>query len=157
MLYEAFYETFSQSLHSLIPDNKELIDFISRVLHIDKRAASRRLQDDYQFRINEVLKLCSLLDISLDTMIPKKELSYQPSSLVYYPFDHLTEKEFGSIYSWLDKYKATSNKKGSYVLISSNILPEIFCFQYEYLIRLYKVKWAYYMEDLSAKNYMDNE
>ncbi len=157
MIYTIFNESFTDCLYSLIPDKKKLVDFISQTLHLDKRAVSRRLQGDYQFRINEVLELCSLLNISLDEIILKKKAAYQPSSFIYYPFENLTRGKYESMYSWLEKYKVASKEKGSYVLLSCNILPEIFCFQYENLIRLQKLKWGYYMDDLSNKDYMDDE
>ncbi|GEM_PF-2844128 len=150
MNYQTFYESFNKILDSLFPNRTELVGFVSDVLHLDRRAVSRRLNGDYQFRMNEVLELCSLLDISLDRLVLQMKSDYYPPSFSYYPLRQLSEKVYSTLYRWIERYRVAAEEKGSYVLIACNILPDIFCFQYEYLLRLAKLKGDYYMNDVSV-------
>lgn len=157
MIYDAFHKAFCDLLSDKIPNRKELVAYISRELHLDKRAVYRRLEGEHQFRINEVLQLCPLLDISLDKIALKKESDYQPPRILYFPFGKMTKKEYATINYWLDRYKSAVNETESYIMLSCNILPDIFCFQHDYLARFYRLKWAYYMGDPSDRYRMDDE
>lgn len=91
------HENFIKSLQEKIPDKKELVDFISDTLRIEKEPASRRLNGKVLFSVHEMGILADKLGIVIDSLLhPDKKFQWMPFQLES-PMSADTVEDMGDI------------------------------------------------------------
>jgi hypothetical protein len=112
------------------------------LLFIEKEAAYRRLRRDVVFTINEIVKIASAWNISLDEMIGvnSKQVSFQMQKINYINPSIEELNYLRSIIRSIDNFR---NHPSTEIMEICNKLPRQLLAGYENLNRFYLFKWMY--------------
>jgi len=153
---QRFLDNFIEALHQKTGQRKDLVNFISETLDIERGAASRRLNKKIFFNVDEMGKLSERLGISLDML-----LSYEGGYPHVLPYALQLPMTLDSIdvlihsikqeLDKLDKLEDHSIEAG--VLFS--YFPSEFLIPYRYLIKFSYFKWRYLHVNVNKDDFSD--
>ena len=142
---DCLLDRFINALHGKTEKRRELVQFISETLHIEKESASRRLNKKVYFSIDEMGILSTKLGISLDLL-----QSYDKG------FPHLTAYSLQAPMS-LDSMNSLTLKIETSLHLLKDLcrepteygaffssLPIVFQIPYKNLLKFTYFKWGYY-------------
>jgi len=138
-----WYEVFLELLHEKYPKNAQLTHEVMDLLYLEREAAYRRLRKEVPFTANEIAKMATAWNISLDKIIGVNSgnVSFQ-----MHPFNYLnpSPKDFDSLKKvnrMFDHLRTASNSEYMEV---SNLFPRPLTPGFPALLRFKIFNWAYY-------------
>ena len=137
-----WYDYFMDALYKKYPKKVQLSQALMDLLFIEKEAAYRRLRRDVVFTINEIVKIASAWNISLDEMIGvnSKQVSFQMQKINYINPSIEELNYLRSIIRSIDNFR---NHPSTEIMEICNKLPRQLLAGYENLNRFYLFKWMY--------------
>jgi hypothetical protein len=139
---KTWYDIFIELLHEKYPKNSQLTHEMMTLLCLEREATYRRLRKDVTFTANEIIKLATTWDISLDEIIGVNS-GQVPFQML--PFNHLnpTPKEFNYMQKSikaLDHFRNTANSEYMEVC---NRIPRPLSISFHSIYRFKVFNWAY--------------
>jgi len=136
---------FAAHLKELIPEKGKLSNQLIDVLDIDKAAAYRRLRNEIPFTFAEIIKLSSVLNISLDEFLgaasPYRNYNYR---MFWQNVFDLEEKDFKMSEDFVSAIRAaTCCPQSEFGIASSNTLPLHMLTLFPNVYRFVILKWMY--------------
>ena len=137
-----WYNVFMKMLYKKYPKKNQLAEALMDLLCIEREAVYRRLRQDVPFPANELVKIASAWNISLDeiTGIMSSKVSFQMHLANYLTPSEEDMKFFRKRVRALERLKNESNSE--YILVC-NHLARSFSTGFTNLYRFYVFKWAY--------------
>ena len=137
-------EDFRETLHRRIPSRPELVRQISEILNIEKEPASRRLNGNVSFSVDEVGKLADHLNISLDSLLHENDVYKWTRYSLEKPWNmDSLEPLTKMIEQYLNKYDEIGVADSEFGFLYST-LPINLYMGYPYLSKFILFKWGYY-------------
>ena len=140
---EPFYDNFLEALTERYPKKAELVNALMEILPLEKESIYRRLRKDIFFTSEEVMRISSIWNISLDNIIcmnPNKTRPFRFNMIEY-----VDPQE--SDYYLLEDYNQTLALVGqdpeSRMVEITHTIPRSLYSRYENLTRLFTMKWRY--------------
>lgn len=138
-----FDEEFIDALRKKIPHRPELVKEVSRILKIEKEPASRRLNGNVSFSVNEMGALARELSISLDTLLHKGDQLRWVPYIFELPW---RQTSFDPLITLIEEHIARSKKicsapRSEFGAVYGS-LPLEFFMPYDELMKFFLFKWG---------------
>jgi len=138
-----WYETFLGALHEKYPKNTQLTSELMNLLYLEREATYRRLKKDVSFTANEIAKVATTWNISLDEIIGinSGQIRFQ-----MFPLNYLnpSPKDFENLQKIVSMLNHLLTDRDSQYVEISNILPKPFLLRFPTLLRFKIFNWAYH-------------
>ena len=138
-----FYETFLASLAERYPHKSDLVNALVNTLHLEKESVYRRLRKDVSFSAEEMLKIASAWNISLDNIASSNPNKIRPFQLKLVEFADPKEEDYNLLELHNKNLKFVAQSPGGQLLEVLNSLPYRACLSSEILTRFFTMKWLY--------------
>jgi len=138
-----WYDCFLESLYKKYPQKSQLTDALADLLSIEREAVYRRLRNDVVFPSDEIVKIASSWNISLDEIFGIDSPQIQSFKLSMMQYINPTKEELDmmqEIVDFIDVFSASPNAEFMEV---SNVLPRSLITGFLHLARYYIFKWGY--------------
>lgn len=139
-----FGEEFIAALHARIPHRPDLVREIARILKIEKEPASRRLNNNVNFSIDEIAALAKELDISLDPLLHRGSHTLCIPHVFEQPW---SETSMDSLAEMIESHNSRTWQIGSdssdFGMVAGS-LPLEFMMAHDVLIKYFLFKWGYF-------------
>jgi hypothetical protein len=142
---KTWYDSFITSLSDKYPKRTQLVKDLMDLLCIEREAVYRRLRGEVVFSANEIIKIASALNLSLDkiTGIASGQILFNMQPINYI---EPSEKELGLLRNVIDSITLLQNLPDTEFMDVCNKLPRQLIAGYSYLNRFYLFKWLYQYE-----------
>jgi len=142
MFNKTWYDSFVGILTKRYPKNAQLTQALMDLLSLEREAVYRRLRQDVKFSIQEVVKIATTWNISIDELIG---LHSEKVPFMMRPMNYLepSKQEFYFIQHLIQTIKHLNNFPDSEVMDICNKLPCSLYTGFPYLNRFYLFKWMY--------------
>ena len=137
-----WYDIFLETLHKKFPKKTDLIQALMELLYIEREAVYRRLRKDVIFTIQEVAKIVTAWNISLDMIIGvnSDEVPFQMRRINYID---PSEEELQFLRTVIAGIELMSNYPEAELMDICNKLPRQILAHYQYLNQFYLFKCSY--------------
>lgn len=137
-------DNFRQTLHKKVPSRPELVRQIAEILNIEKEPASRRLNGNVSFSVDEMGKLAGRLGISVDAMLAGDDkYKWTPYALEKPWSEPSLDTMAGMVEDFLDRYQAIGVEGSEFGFLYTT-LPINLMAPYPNLRKFVLFKWGYY-------------
>ncbi|MDL2243795.1 hypothetical protein LJB84_03040 [Bacteroidales bacterium OttesenSCG-928-J19] len=135
------YDKFIAKLREKMPQKKVLVDYIAKVLSIEKDSAYRRLRGDVAFSFQEVTILARRLNLSLDELTSyDKDFKSRPYYYSSIDYIHPEEDDYRMLEVYLNFFQAIKDDPNTEMGATCKIIPDAFKGNYPYINRFYLFK-----------------
>jgi len=140
MANSTWYEIFMEMLYKKYPKKNQLAEALMDLLCIEREAVYRRLRQDVIFPVNEIVKIATAWNISLDETIGTKVLFRMQ------PMNYLdpSEADMVFVHERVSALKQLKNITNSEFLLIVNTLSRSLTAGFKYLYKFNVFKWAYH-------------
>jgi hypothetical protein len=139
---DIWYDHFMNALFKKYPKKGKLVTALMDLLEIEHESAYRRLRKDVMFPSNEVMKIASEWNISLDEIVGiqsgKVPFMMQPMNYI-----NPSELEMKILQEVVDKLNLLKNSIYSEYMDICNKLPRPLSASFSHLNQFYLFKWRY--------------
>jgi len=125
-----------------IPKNKKPVTYFVNVLNISRESAYRRIRGDIPFTVEELIKLATCLDFSIDT-IYEQEKQNQGFFDISKAEKNITDFFLIMLMKYSELHEKISNSKESGVTMAFNTLPPPFYTDFSNLFKFEYYKWIH--------------
>ena len=141
MTNNIWYDNFLDMLYKKCPKKNQLVEELVDLLLIEREAVYRRLRQDVMFSANEVIKIASAWNISLDKFVNNDKISFLMHPINYFqPSEDDFEYLKGTV-KMLQQLK-NSTEPSEYMEVCNRI-PRPLNTGFAYIYKFYMFKWAY--------------
>jgi hypothetical protein len=142
MKNEVWYNRFMSALLIRHPKRSQLVEALGKLLHIEREAAYRRLRGDVKFSIDEIAKISSEWNISMDSIL---NISSGKIPFHMYKLDYinLPEEELKFMQMVIQSISAFKDFPDTEFMDICNKVPRQFLAGYSNLNQFYLFKWMY--------------
>ena len=147
-----WYDGFFEALYKRYPQKSQLTEALMDLLSIEREAVYRRLRKDVIFPANEIVKMASAWNISLDDIvgINSKQI---PFKLQLWNYLNPSKEELTQMRFLVEDSEYTRNLPNVECMEISNKLPRMLTAGFPYLNRFYLLKWMYQYVDEKVLSY----
>ena len=137
-----WYDIFVKALHEKYPQKSELTEALMDLLSIEREAAYRRLRKDVMFAAEEVFKIASAWNISLDEIVGgnSKQVFFRAQLLNYV---NSSKEEIESMERIIKWCKSLENVPDLEYLEACNKIPRSLTAGFPCLRKLQLLRWMY--------------
>ena len=137
-----WYDFFIKTLHEKYPQKSELTEALMDLLSIEREAAYRRLRKDVMFAAEEVFKIASAWNISLDEIVGgnAKQVFFQTNLLNQLSSSKAEAERMERIVAWVDSMKDIPDLEFFNVC---NRIPHSLSAGFPHLEKLQLLRWSY--------------
>jgi hypothetical protein len=137
-----WYDNFIKALYEKHPQKSQLINALMDLLLIERESVYRRLRKEVMFSVQELIKIASTWNISLDEIIgiDSKQIFFKVQLLNYL---NPSEEELSDMQVLAQNHAYISNFPDMEYMEISNRLPRILMSGFLYMGRFYLLKWMY--------------
>jgi hypothetical protein len=138
-----WYDSFLEALYKKYPQRAQLTDALMNLLSIERDAVYRRLRNEVKFPADEIVRIASTWNISLDRMLgagPARELSFKAPMLQYLDPE---PEHLNTMQRMIDFIDAFSTSPDAEYMEVSNVLPRALIAGFPRLSQYYMFKWMY--------------
>ena len=137
-----WYDKFMEELHKRYPKRTQLSQALMDLLIIEREAVYRRLRKEVLFPINEIVKIASTLNISLDELIGinSGQVSFQMQIINYI---NPSVEEIKYLRNIVQSINNLRNFPNTEFMDICNKLPRQLLAGFDYLNQFYLFKWMY--------------
>lgn len=142
-----FHDEFIKAIHRAVPSRPELVKEVSRILRIEKEPASRRINGNVNFSVDEMAALAREFNISIDSLIQShKHMEWAPfrleSSLSLRSIDLL----LGEIDDYIDKVRVICSSPADFGYVLNSLSLGLML-NFPNILKLSFFKWGHYFVD----------
>jgi len=139
-----------------ISSNEKLVTYLMDTLSLGRESAYRRVRDQIPFTIEEIVKLCDKLNLSIDGIVGRdakqKTLMNAPKDTFDNPQEAFVEILNIQYDTMINVYKAQKKE----IIAGLNRMDSSVILGYEYMFKFYYYKWLHQLYQLpSSFNYSD--
>lgn len=132
-----------------IPEKINPVDYLMGLLNLSRDSVYRRINGKKSFTYHEIVKLASVLNISLDEMLYIQNNNYSEEFVKSYETNIET-----SIYLMIKHFQVLAGKYvnaagNKEIVMSANRLPDLFMTGYEDLLKFICYRWMHLMREFS--------
>lgn len=127
-------------------EDEKLVDAIMETLAIGKESAYRRMRGEVPYTFDDIMKISTKYNISLDSIIGKKRDGAAVISTNFIDIDDPITSYKSSLIEQNKIYKDLKKRKNPSVYAAFNIIPLIFFASYYHLSKFRVYKWEYQMK-----------
>ncbi len=138
-----FYDMFLASLTERYPHKADLVNALVNTLHLEKESVYRRLRKDVYFSADEMLKIASAWDISLDNIAYPNPQKVRPFQLKLVEFADPKEDDYDFLERHNKNLELVAKDSGGQMFEVLNSVPYRQYLQSEILTRFFTMKWLY--------------
>ena len=137
-----WYDSFLEALYKRYPQKPQLTEALMDLLSIEREAVYRRLRNDVMFPANEIVKIASAWNISLDDIvgINSKQISFK---LYLWNYLNPSNEELNQMRFLVEDSEYTRNFPNIECMEISNKLPRILTSGFSYINRFHLLRWMY--------------
>ena len=141
-----WYDCFLEALYEKFPQKAQLTEALMDLLSIEREAVYRRLRNDVVFPANEIVKIASAWNISLDDIIGinSNQISFR---LQLWNYLNPSKEELNYMRFLNEDSEYTRNFPNTECVQVCNKLPRMWTSGFSYLSRFYLLKWMYQYTD----------
>ena len=139
-----FYQGFLSAIQQKIPHKATLVNIITDLLAIDKDAIYRRLRGDVNFSFVEMAVIAKKLGISLDGIAGIESTQSKATHMNITKHVNPTEVDYQLFDEYINFLKFIKDDPQTRILESTNSIPHVIFYDYEYLTRLHIFSWNHY-------------
>jgi len=155
---DTWYDIFIETLYKKYPKKSQLAEVLMDLLCLEREAVYRRLRQDVAFPANEIAKIASAWNISLDEVV-----GIMPSKVLFqmHPMDYLAPSEADMEFvrkrvGRLKQLKDYSNTE--YMVVCNNLSRSLSAgFANLYKFNIFKWAYEYYNHSNKESNMMFSE
>ncbi len=136
-----WYDTFIEALYEKYPKKTHLAQELMELLSIEREAAYRRLRKDVNFSFQEIAKIASKWDISLDRLISANQ-ELIPFQMRLINFLSPTEKDINFIQTRIQFINYVKKTENSEWMDVCNKLPKSLLAGFKNLYRFDLFRWS---------------
>ena len=138
-----WYDHFLDTLSDRYPKKTQLIQALMDILYIEREAVYRRLRKDVIFSFQEIVKIASEWNISIDEIIgvSSGNIPFQMRQLDYL---HPSEDETKFLQNIMQTFSSYEDSPDTEFMNICNKLPRQLFSGFEYLNKFYMFKWLYH-------------
>ena len=140
---DTWYDCFLEALYKKYPQKSQLTEALMDLLSIEREAVYRRLRNDVVFPANEIVKIASSWDISLDEILHINSPQTQLFKLLIVQYINPSKQEFDDLQQLINFVDNFSGSPNAEYMEVSNALPKSLVTGYPILDRYYIFKWVY--------------
>jgi len=142
MKKEAWYSHFMDTLSDKYPKKSELVQALMDLLHLEREATYRRLRGDVVFPMQEIIKIASAWNISIDEITGVKS---QKVLFRMQPVNYLepSKEDMKFIRQRVQALEQLKNVNNSEYVVACNNLSRSFSAGFRNLYKLLVFTWAY--------------
>jgi len=137
-----WYDYFLEALYKKYPQKSQLTEALMDLLSIEREAVYRRLRNDVVFPANEVVKIASAWEISLDEIIEINSPQVQTFKMSLLQYINPSKEELAAIRQVVNFIETFSAAPNAEYMEVSNSLPRGLIAGYPQLARYFIFKWA---------------
>jgi hypothetical protein len=127
-----------------VPKSKKTIQYITDVLKIGRESTYRRMRGDIPFTFEEISKLASNLNFSIDEIVGRNMGNYTIFSDSNHEVLSYLDERFFTIHSrFYDMLNLVGKSKEMDILFSINRIDSIFLSGFDTLFKFYYYKWMH--------------
>jgi len=143
-----WYDCFIEILYKKYPKKSKLTQSLTKILEIEPESVYRRLRKEVLFSANEIIKIASQWNISLDeiTGADAEQIAFQLRPINYL---NPSDEEVNFLRSVIQSIHLFKDYPDTEFMNVSNKLPRQLIAGYEYLNKYYLFKWRYQYENES--------
>ena len=138
---ESYNKLVISRISTFIPSHIKTVDFLMDALDIGRESAYRRIRDQVPFTLEEVARLSSLLNFSVDEIIGANNSN---GSVLVKSFIDPEQTCDGILYQMMEDYYSFLMKGGEYndleVIVASNRLPIFYFSNHPHLLKFFYYK-----------------
>jgi len=134
-----WYDVFMEILSKKYPKKNLLAEALMDLLCIEREAVYRRLRQDVMFTANEIVKIASAWNVSLDKIANSDKISFLMQPINY--FDP-SEEDLKYIRRMIKFIRGLKSSDSEYMEIC-NKLPRSLNTGFPHIYKFYMFKWAY--------------
>ncbi|MDU1892768.1 MAG: helix-turn-helix domain-containing protein [Dysgonomonas sp.] len=134
----------SNKILERIPSDIRPSDYLAEVLNLSKESIYRRLKGIIPFTFEEILKLSTVLDFSMDELLKGEKNEYAFFNLTTKKLFDTEEDEFIKMFTrHCNNMEAVYKAQNNHIIISANRILSIFANTFDHLIKFYYYKWLH--------------
>jgi len=137
-----WYDCFLEALYKKYPQKSQLTEALMDLLSIEREAVYRRLRNDVMFPSNEIAKIASAWNISIDEIvgINPKQISFK---LQLWNYLNPSDEELNAMRFLVEDSEYTRNFPNVECMEISNRLPRMLTSGFPYINRFHLLRWMY--------------
>jgi len=137
-----WYDNFLEVLYKRYPQKPQLTEALMDLLSIEREAVYRRLRNDVMFPANEIVKIASAWNISLDDIVGSnsKQISFK---LHLWNYLNPSNEELNQMRFLVEDSEYTRNFPNIECMEISNKLPRMLTSGFSYINRFHLLRWMY--------------
>ena len=142
MINNEWYDVFLEMLYKKYPKKNQLTEALTDLLCLEREAVYRRLRQDVLFPVNEVVKIASAWNISLDETIG---LTSQKVSFQMHPVNYIapSEEDVDFLQKKVQVLTQITDYQGTGYVVVCNHLSRSLIAGFANLYKFHVFKWAY--------------
>ena len=137
-----WYDSFLDALYKKYPQKPQLTEALMDLLSIEREAVYRRLRNDVMFPANEIVKIASAWNISLDDIvgINSNQISFK---LQLWNYLNPSNEQLNQMRFLVEDSEYTRNFPNVECMEISNKLPRMLTSGFLYINRFHLLRWMY--------------
>jgi hypothetical protein len=153
MKTETLNENLIEAVKEKIPKGVNLANVLMDTLYIGKEAVYRRLRGEVPFTFTEASIISNSLGVSLDRVSGANSAKNALFALHIIDHKHPVETYHAQIENNIRIFKAVKDNPTLEWYAASNVIPQVFYFDYDNLARFLLYKWMYQHEKINYIKY----
>ncbi|NCC09404.1 MAG: hypothetical protein EOM31_02690 [Bacteroidia bacterium] len=157
MISEALNNKLVETIAHRLPEGDNLANFLAEALTTSKEAIYRRLRGKVFFTFEEVAKIATLLNISVDRIICTQVDNRTVFDMDIMEKENLLKEHDSILNFYIEELTGISDYETSKLIIANHILPPTLYIKYSNLTRFYLYKYSYLLNNrVTTPHYADN-
>jgi len=140
---EHFYDNFLEALTERYPRKIDLVNALIEILPLEKESIYRRLRKDIFFTAEEIMRVASAWNISLDNIISVNPNKIRPFRFNMIEFVNPQEDDYSLLENHNQTLEIIGQDPESRMVEITHTLPRSLYGRYENLTRFFTMKWRY--------------
>ena len=143
MVLDYFLDNFLTALAEQYPRKVDLINALMNVLPLEKESIYRRLRKDVLFTSEEILKIASAWNISLDNIICANPGKIRPFRLSMIEYINPQESDYQLFEGYNQMLEVIGQDPNGRIIEITSTMPGSWYNRYDNLTRFFTMKWLY--------------
>ncbi len=143
MKTETLNDSLIEAIKTRIPKGINITTVLSNILYMGKEAVYRRLRGEVPFTFTEASLISQTLGVSLDKLTTYNSASNALFKLNFVHYNDLLNTYYKQIERNIQFFNYVKDSPSVEWYTASNILPQVFNLDFEYLSRFLLFKWIY--------------
>ncbi len=134
-------ERLIQSIKKSLPDNIQIVSYITDLLSMSRQAAYRRMNGEVPFTLDEVVTIADDLKLSLDRILERKDTKRAVFNLNLIDYNDPMENYYKILKGYIDIFETMAKNADASINSAFNIIPYSFSLNYDHISKFLLYKW----------------